>query len=113
MRRTREHDAASDDRRIRAEPISPECFRQNDDRCGAGPAPEGFEPLTLRVANGTFGQAGVPFRADYLDLLARAYGAPLEVLSHGGMPVVVEQYPDFDAADVTPEEHHEHVRGGP
>jgi ABC-type Mn2+/Zn2+ transport system ATPase subunit len=47
------------------------------------------------------------------DVLERTYGAPLEVLSHGGMPVVVEQYPDLDAADVTSEEHHEHVRGGP
>jgi ABC-type Mn2+/Zn2+ transport system ATPase subunit len=47
------------------------------------------------------------------DVLERTYGAPLEVLSHGGMPVVVEQYPDLDAANVTSEEHHEHVRGGP
>ena len=41
------------------------------------------------------------------------YGAPLEVLQHGGMPVVVEQYPDYDeeaGANVVPlrEGHHEH-----
>jgi ABC-type Mn2+/Zn2+ transport system ATPase subunit len=47
------------------------------------------------------------------DVLERTYGAPLEVLTHGGMPVVVEQYPDFDAPEETPEEHHEHVREGP
>lgn len=35
------------------------------------------------------------------DVLERTYGAPLEVLQHGGMPVVVEQYPDL-------EEHHAH-----
>lgn len=28
------------------------------------------------------------------DVLERTYGAPLEVLSHGGMPVVVEHYPE-------------------
>jgi ABC-type Mn2+/Zn2+ transport system ATPase subunit len=46
------------------------------------------------------------------DVLERTYGAPLEVLSHGGMPVVVEQYPEFAAGarGVAPvrEEHHEH-----
>jgi hypothetical protein len=47
------------------------------------------------------------------DVLERTYGAPLEVLSHGGMPVVVEQYPDLDrelGATVVPlrEGHHEH-----
>ncbi len=28
------------------------------------------------------------------DVLERTYGAPLEVLSHGGMPVVIEHYPE-------------------
>jgi ABC-type Mn2+/Zn2+ transport system ATPase subunit len=47
------------------------------------------------------------------DVLERTYGAPLEVLTHGGMPVVVEQYPDFEAPEAaSAEEHHEHVRGG-
>ena len=50
------------------------------------------------------------------DVLERTYGAPLEVLTHGGMPVVVEQYPDLDEsgdADVVPlrEGHHEHRVG--
>jgi ABC-type Mn2+/Zn2+ transport system ATPase subunit len=45
--------------------------------------------------------------------LELTYGAPLEVLSHGGMPVVVEQYPELDkeaGAAVVPlrEGHHEH-----
>jgi ABC-type Mn2+/Zn2+ transport system ATPase subunit len=49
------------------------------------------------------------------EVLERTYGAPLEVLRHGGMPVVVESYPEYDEEDeevgrVVPlrEEHHEH-----
>lgn len=47
------------------------------------------------------------------DVLERTYGAPLEVLSHGGMPVVVERYPEVEeeaVAKVVPlrEGHHEH-----
>jgi ABC-type Mn2+/Zn2+ transport system ATPase subunit len=44
------------------------------------------------------------------DVLERTYGAPLEVLSHGGMPVVVEQYPELD--ETPHEDHHDHVPGG-
>jgi ABC-type Mn2+/Zn2+ transport system ATPase subunit len=55
---------------------------------------------------------GVPSRVITPDVLERTYGAPLEVLSHGGMPVVVEQYPEIDAGatNVVPlrEGHHEH-----
>jgi ABC-type Mn2+/Zn2+ transport system ATPase subunit len=46
------------------------------------------------------------------DVLERTYGAPLEVLSHGGMPVVVEHYPEVEELDrtVVPlrEGHHGH-----
>ena len=53
------------------------------------------------------------------EVLERTYGAPLEVLSHGGMPVVVEHYPETiepsieeapARAKVVPlrEGHHEH-----
>ena len=48
------------------------------------------------------------------DVLERTYGAPLEVLSHGGMPVVVEHYPEVgeeqDERKVVPlrEGHHGH-----
>lgn len=46
------------------------------------------------------------------DVLERTYGAPLEVLSHGGMPVVVEHYPEIDEVDRTVvalrEGHHGH-----
>ena len=46
------------------------------------------------------------------EVLERTYGAPLEVLSHGGMPVVVEQYPELAEASgkVVPsrEGHHDH-----
>ena len=45
------------------------------------------------------------------DVLERTYGAPLEVLTHGGMPIVVERYPDVEeAANVVAlrEGHHGH-----
>jgi ABC-type Mn2+/Zn2+ transport system ATPase subunit len=45
------------------------------------------------------------------DVLERTYGAPLEVLSHGGMPVVVEHYPEVEEERrVVPlrEGHHGH-----
>jgi ABC-type Mn2+/Zn2+ transport system ATPase subunit len=46
------------------------------------------------------------------EVLERTYGAPLEVLSHGGMPVVVESYeePEEAATNVVTlrEGHHEH-----
>jgi ABC-type Mn2+/Zn2+ transport system ATPase subunit len=56
---------------------------------------------------------GTPRSVITSEVLERTYGAPLEVLSHGGMPVVVEQYPDFTAdehANVVQlrEEHHDH-----
>jgi ABC-type Mn2+/Zn2+ transport system ATPase subunit len=56
---------------------------------------------------------GPPRQVIRPDVLERTYGAPLEVLQHGGMPVVVEQYPDYDeeaGANVVPlrEGHHEH-----
>lgn len=34
------------------------------------------------------------------DVLERTYGAPMEVLSHGGMPVVVESSPNDDMASI-------------
>lgn len=57
--------------------------------------------------------SGSPREVIRPDVLERTYGAPLEVLSHGGMPVVVEQYEDYDGgsgAQVVPlrEGHHEH-----
>ena len=45
------------------------------------------------------------------DVLERTYGAPLEVLQHGGMPVVVERYPEpEEERKVVPlrEGHHGH-----
>ena len=60
--------------------------------------------------------SGSPRRVITPDVLERTYGAPLEVLTHGGMPVVVEQYPSFDGDDDEEtaqvvhlrEGHHEH-----
>jgi ABC-type Mn2+/Zn2+ transport system ATPase subunit len=56
---------------------------------------------------------GAPREVITTHVLERTYGAPLEVLSHGGMPVVVEQYPELDeeaVGTVVPlrEGHHEH-----
>jgi ABC-type Mn2+/Zn2+ transport system ATPase subunit len=56
---------------------------------------------------------GTPRQVITPAVLERTYGAPLEVLTHGGMPVVVEQYPDFDeerGAEVVHlrEGHHDH-----
>ena len=45
------------------------------------------------------------------DVLERTYGAPLEVLQHGGMPVVIERYPEpKEERKVVPlrEGHHGH-----
>ena len=49
---------------------------------------------------------GSPAEVITPDVLERTYGAPMEVLSHGGMPIVVETAPV--PADVLEGEHHEH-----
>ena len=58
---------------------------------------------------------GTPRQVITPAVLERTYGAPLEVLSHGGMPVVVEQYGsgEDEGAEVVPlrEDHHEHGEG--
>lgn len=41
-------------------------------------------------------------------ILEETYGAPMEVLLHGGMPVVVEKPPVVVASDAAPDDHHEH-----
>jgi ABC-type Mn2+/Zn2+ transport system ATPase subunit len=56
---------------------------------------------------------GSPRQVITSEVLERTYGAPLEVLSHGGMPVVLEPYPELveeEDAKVLPlrEDHHEH-----
>jgi ABC-type Mn2+/Zn2+ transport system ATPase subunit len=57
---------------------------------------------------------GSPRQVITSEVLERTYGAPLEVLSHGGMPVVLEPYPELieerEGARVLPlrEDHHEH-----
>lgn len=45
------------------------------------PKPEDAEgdPLTLSIANAIWGQAGYPFLSDFLDVLARDYGAGMHV----------------------------------
>jgi ABC-type Mn2+/Zn2+ transport system ATPase subunit len=56
---------------------------------------------------------GSPRQVITSEVLEKTYGAPLEVLSHGGMPVVLEKYPELleeEGAKVLPlrEDHHEH-----
>jgi ABC-type Mn2+/Zn2+ transport system ATPase subunit len=55
---------------------------------------------------------GTPRKVITPDVLERTYGAPLEVLSHGGMPVVIEQYPTDEelGAEVVAlrDDHHDH-----
>jgi ABC-type Mn2+/Zn2+ transport system ATPase subunit len=56
---------------------------------------------------------GKPSEVITPEVLERTYGAPLEVLRHGGMPVVVESYPEYREAGVAPvvplrEGHHDH-----
>ncbi len=56
---------------------------------------------------------GSPWEVMTPQVLERTYGAPLEVLSHGGMPVVVETFEEPVAAGPggvpMPEGHHEHA----
>lgn len=42
------------------------------------------------------------------EVLERTYGASMEVLSHGGMPVVVERYPEVAELVAAGEGHHGH-----
>jgi ABC-type Mn2+/Zn2+ transport system ATPase subunit len=57
---------------------------------------------------------GTPRQVITSEVLEATYGAPLAVLSHGGMPVVLERYPELEEeaeqARVVPlrEDHHEH-----
>jgi serpin B len=44
------------------------------------------EPFTIRPANSAWGQGGFPFDQDYLEVLARAYGAGLRVADFAGDP---------------------------
>jgi ABC-type Mn2+/Zn2+ transport system ATPase subunit len=51
---------------------------------------------------------GPPAEVITPEVLEKTYGAPMEVLSHGGMPIVVETAPA--PADVAAQgEHHEHT----
>jgi serpin B len=46
----------------------------------------GFEPLRLQVANSLWGQSGYDFRGEFLDLLARHYGAGMRLVNYRGDP---------------------------
>jgi ABC-type Mn2+/Zn2+ transport system ATPase subunit len=64
---------------------------------------------TLVCLNRTVIASGRPRDVLTSAVLERTYGAPLEVLVHGGMPVVLERYDDDGApAAPTTEEHHAH-----
>jgi ABC-type Mn2+/Zn2+ transport system ATPase subunit len=51
---------------------------------------------------------GSPAEVITPDVLERTYGAPMEVLSHGGMPIVVETAPPPENVVPLRGEHHEH-----
>jgi serpin B len=46
----------------------------------------GFEPLRLQVTNSLWGQLGYDFRGQFLDLLARHYGAGMRLVNYRGSP---------------------------
>jgi ABC-type Mn2+/Zn2+ transport system ATPase subunit len=54
------------------------------------------------IASGTPSQVMTPAN------LEATYGAPMEVLHHGGMPVVVEPAPDLQPVEKVAETHHDH-----
>jgi ABC-type Mn2+/Zn2+ transport system ATPase subunit len=56
--------------------------------------------------NRTVVATGPPANVLRPDVLERTYGAPMEVLSHGGMPVVVETVPPEQVLERPG--HHEH-----
>lgn len=58
---------------------------------------------TIVCLNRTVIAAGLADQILTAEILERTYGAPLEVLSHGGMPVVIDRFAQSDD-----EVHHEH-----
>jgi ABC-type Mn2+/Zn2+ transport system ATPase subunit len=50
----------------------------------------------LVALNGTVIATGTPHDVITADVLEQVYGAPMEVLEHLGMPVVLDRYPDHD-----------------
>jgi ABC-type Mn2+/Zn2+ transport system ATPase subunit len=65
----------------------------------------------LVCLNRTVVASGPPRKVLTPDVLERTYGAPMDVLTHAGMPVVVDHYdPSSDSGNVVAlrEEHHEH-----
>jgi ABC-type Mn2+/Zn2+ transport system ATPase subunit len=51
---------------------------------------------------------GEPAQVMTPPILEDTYGAPLEVLSHGGMPVIVEKAPSLRVIESEAQDHHEH-----
>jgi serpin B len=63
--------------------------------------PDGSTPLTIEPTNALFGQDGFPFEPDYLELLARAYGAGLQALDFATDPDAGRQAINAWVADRT------------
>ncbi|MBD3243822.1 MAG: hypothetical protein GF331_24740, partial [Chitinivibrionales bacterium] len=53
---------------------------------GEGAQGQDGEPFRLRIANSVWGQTGYSFEQDYLDLLARNYGAGMNLLDFASDP---------------------------
>ncbi|MFM8999238.1 MAG: metal ABC transporter ATP-binding protein [Actinomycetota bacterium] len=63
---------------------------------------------TLVCLNRRVVAVGTPAEVLTPEVLEATYGAPLEVLRHGGMPVVVEHYEDDEPVPVGDGGHHAH-----
>lgn len=58
--------------------------------------------------NGNVIATGTPQQVMTPAILEATYGAPMEVLSHGGMPLVVELAPNLAPIEHPPTDHHQH-----
>lgn len=67
---------------------------------------------TMVCLNGRVIASGSPNDVMTPEFLEETYGAPMEVLHHGGMPIVVEMAPELPPLVVGSEPHHEHEDNG-
>jgi ABC-type Mn2+/Zn2+ transport system ATPase subunit len=65
---------------------------------------------TLVCLNREVIAAGAPSQILTPDVLERTYGAPMEVLSHGGMPVVIEHFDSEPDESPIRQAHHHHEK---
>jgi serpin B len=73
---------------------------------------EGEDPVELYLANAFWGQHGIPFRDEYLDLLAVNYGAGVEWLDFDGAPEDAREVINNWAEEETRERIHDLLPAG-